>query len=336
MTVSFVRTRPVPKATEVFSTYWRFAFERQLIYFRRLSGHAPPWTADPVIEGHRFTNAYRASDRVSQYLINEVIPGGDGTPEDTFFRVMLFKFFNRISTWELLNRHLSTVHWGDYSHGDVDQILTKALECETRIYSAAYIMPSPNFGEGFKHRNHLRLLESMMADALPLRLSEAQSMEEAYRLLVAYPGLGPFLAFQYTIDLNYTDLMSFSEMDFVVPGPGASEGLSKCFETGAGYSNSDLIRMTAEMAPESFASLGITFPTLWGRPLQLIDYQNLYCEVGKYARAAHPEVLGDSHRTRIKQRFHATADRLTARFPMKWGLPREAVSADGVDIPYGV
>jgi hypothetical protein len=28
-----------------------------------------PWTSDPIIQVHKFTNAYRAADRVSQYLI---------------------------------------------------------------------------------------------------------------------------------------------------------------------------------------------------------------------------------------------------------------------------
>ena len=37
--------------------------------------------------------------------------------------------------------------------------------------------------------------------------------------------------------------------------------------------------------------------------MQLIDCQNLFCEVDKYARHAHPEVRGISGRTRIKQSY---------------------------------
>jgi hypothetical protein len=57
------------KPTVVFETYWRFAAERQAIFFRRLEGRPAPWTDDPILQQHKFTNAYRASDRVSQYLI---------------------------------------------------------------------------------------------------------------------------------------------------------------------------------------------------------------------------------------------------------------------------
>src|SRR6266540_2321834 len=59
-------------ATCVFDTYWRFASKRQDAFMRRAQGAPPPWSDDPVISAHRFTNAYRASDRVSQYLIRHV------------------------------------------------------------------------------------------------------------------------------------------------------------------------------------------------------------------------------------------------------------------------
>lgn len=58
--------------TAVFDSYWRFAAERQAIFYRRLQGCPRPLTADPVLRAHRFTNAYRVLDRVSQYLIREV------------------------------------------------------------------------------------------------------------------------------------------------------------------------------------------------------------------------------------------------------------------------
>src|SRR4051812_3253143 len=69
---SFPYLRPL-KPTIVFESYWRLAAERQNVFFRRVSGDSPPWTSDPILLEHKFTNAYRASDRVSQFLIREVI-----------------------------------------------------------------------------------------------------------------------------------------------------------------------------------------------------------------------------------------------------------------------
>ncbi len=61
------------KATVVYDTYWKFAVERQNIFFKRMLGNADNVTDDTILQEYKFTNAYRASDRVSQYLIKNVI-----------------------------------------------------------------------------------------------------------------------------------------------------------------------------------------------------------------------------------------------------------------------
>ena len=55
------------RPTVVYETYWRFAAERQEMFFRKIEGLPAPWTTDTILARHKFTNAYRASDRVSQY-----------------------------------------------------------------------------------------------------------------------------------------------------------------------------------------------------------------------------------------------------------------------------
>ena len=94
------------KVSEVYESYWRFAAERQAVFFRRARGETRPWTDNPVLAIYKFTNAYRASDRVSQYLIRHVIYRDDlpKSPREVFFRILLFKLFNKIETWELLER----------------------------------------------------------------------------------------------------------------------------------------------------------------------------------------------------------------------------------------
>src|SRR6266567_4787398 len=89
------------RVTPVFYAYWRFAAERQSIFYRRLSRTVGALTDDPVLRSFKFTNAYRASDRVSQYLIRNVIYRDDLPDDETnlFFRILLFKLFNKIETW---------------------------------------------------------------------------------------------------------------------------------------------------------------------------------------------------------------------------------------------
>ena len=179
-----------------------------------------------------------------------------------------------------------------------------------RIYSAAYIMPpgSSAFGRPAKHQNHLLLLERMMADRLPERLAQTRTMQEGFEKLRAYPTIGDFLAYQFITDINYSEITDFSEMDFVVPGPGARDGLRKCFVDPGGLNEPELIRLMADLQEQEFERLGLDFQSLWGRRLQLIDCQNLFCEVDKYARVAHPQIAGQTGRTRIKQKFEPTPD----------------------------
>jgi len=311
----------VLRATAAFQSYWKLAAERQEMFFRRLRGEPPPWTDDPVLSIHRFTNAYRASDRVSQFLINDVIYGAPVDERSTVLRVLLFKIFNRIETWRLIENYCGTVTVDSFDPAFLAELLDDRLSAGERLYSAAYIMPSPKLGAPRKHVNHLRLLQQLLTDGTIDALVTASSLRELYTRLASVHSFGPFLAFQFAIDLNYSPLYSFSEMDFVVAGPGARDGIAKCFIDTADVEPEDVIRAVSEAAESLFAVAEIEFPSLWGRPLQLIDCQNLFCETDKYSRVAHPELRGRSGRTQIKQRYVPSTVALSVAYPPKWALP---------------
>jgi hypothetical protein len=273
-----------------------------------------------VLRRHRFTNCYRAADRVSQYLIGRVLYQGSQDWPEVFFRTLIFKIFNRVSTWELLSRQMGEVRWDDYDHRAYNTALTAALEDGQRLYSPAYVMPSPPLGSPRKHTNHLLLVEQMMATRAPERIAEAATMRQAFEILRSYPGLGSFLAYQYLIDLNYSARLTFDEMDFVVPGPGALDGIRKCFGKAVDGIETGVIRYMADTQELHFDRLGLHFAGLRGRRLHLIDCQNLFCEVDKYSRVVHPEIAGVSGRRRIKQSYRVDPLPLTAWFPPKWGI----------------
>jgi hypothetical protein len=309
--------------TQVYDTYWRFAAERLRMYYRRLVDPAGPWTNDPILRAYRFTNSFRAADRVSQYLIGEVQYRLDRSqePQELFFRTLLFKMFNRIDTWEAIERQLGPLTWKGGNIQAIRKVLDERMSSGHRVYSAAYIMPAPAFGHARKHANHLALLTQMMDDRLPDRLRQAPSLKAVYKTLLNYTGLGPFLAFQYAIDLNYSTILDFGEDEFVVAGPGANDGISKCFSDVAGRSPEAVIRWVTERQDREFARLDLNFEGLFGRRLQPIDCQNLFCEISKYARVAHPEVEGVSGRTRIKQGFEPNPRPAPAPvFPPRWAL----------------
>ncbi|MGE4281332.1 MAG: nucleotide kinase domain-containing protein [Magnetospirillum sp.] len=322
--------KPVP--TQVFCTYWWFACERQNIFFNKIRHPDKPfWTDDDTLRRHKFTNTYRASDRVSQYLIGNVIEVDDPslqTPDEVFFRTILFKLFNKIETWQLLEREIGEIRWADYRFSRYDDILSRAFHSGRTLYSAAYIMANPGFGHDRKHSNHLLLLEEMMARQLPQLLHQRKdSLPNAFELIRSCRGIGDFLAYQYAIDLNYGPLLTAEEDDFVVPGPGALDGIKKCFFDIGDLTPAEVIKFVCDEQFAAFSELHLDFQSLWGRKLHLIDCQNLFCEVDKYSRVHHPDIKGRSDRSRIKQVYRPIPTPIRYRYPEKWGLD-EKIAAD--------
>lgn len=321
--VLILTKRTKPKLSIAYNTYWKFAAERQNVFFKRFNGESFPWTKDKILNEYKFTNVYRATDRVSQYLIKNVIYKGSQKPEEVFFRLILFKIFNRISTWEVLEFELGKISFKDYSFKHYDKVLSEVMQNRIPIYSAAYIMASgrSTFGYERKHQNHLRLIEKMIKEKVPYKLQHCESMNEAYNLLHSYPTIGDFLAYQFVTDINYSTLTNFTEMEFVKAGPGAKDGIVKCFKDFGGYSFEDIIHHMVENQEQEFERLNLDFKNLWGRKLQLIDCQNIFCEVDKYSRVAHPEIEGASNRTRIKQKYKSQQNEsIEYFFPPKWGI----------------
>ena len=130
-----------PKLRAGWDWFWYYAAERQQIYWRRLKGQPPPWTDDPILSAYRFTNVYRAADRVSQFLINRVQAGNWDWP-DTFLRTLLFKLFNQPQTWQRLVDRLGEPDCKNLKDLKLDQVLDQ-IASQGPIYNPAYIMPRP-------------------------------------------------------------------------------------------------------------------------------------------------------------------------------------------------
>ncbi len=314
--------RRLPKQSKVFDTYWNFAVKRQEIFFNKIEENSYPWTEDETLRKHKFTNAYRASDRVSQYLIKNIIYKGEQKFEEVFFRTILFKIFNKIDTWVLLHNEIGEIKIKNFSYTKFSEVLMEAMIAGETLYSGAYIMASgkSRFGHERKFQNHIRLIELMLKEKLPDRVLSCKSLEDIFSLLKSYPTIGNFLAYQYAIDLNYSSSLQFSEMDFVMPGPGARDGIRKCFTDYGDFNEVDIVKYATDIQDKEFERLGLEFKNLWGRRLQLIDCQNLFCEVDKYARVLHPEINGLSNRKRIKQLYVPIKEQFEYWYPPKWNI----------------
>ncbi|MGH3765703.1 MAG: nucleotide kinase domain-containing protein [Pseudonocardiaceae bacterium] len=312
---------PIPRR-RIHDIYWSFAAERQAAFERRVAGRPFPWTDDPILQEYKFCNVYRAADRVSQYMIRKVCYHDEPcSPEDRIFQIVAFRTFSKIDTWTTVRDflgHYPTI--SDLIDGGFRKALDHARLQNGGLYTGAFILCANNaYGQSLKHLNHVELFRHMfLQDALSERILTASSLHHVYNLLHDYPLMGDFMSYQIAIDLNYSDLIDYSENEFTKAGPGALRGISKVFESLGDYTPTDVIRWMVDRQEDAFDSLNLPFNGLWGRRLHAIDCQGLFCETDKYCREAAPELT--SARKRIKARFSITPESIELFFPPKWGI----------------
>jgi hypothetical protein len=292
--------------------------ERHAIHQRRLAGQPWPWTDDPILRQHNFTNVFRIYDRVTQYVICNVIGKGDQDFHETCFRVILFRCFNRTSTWELLLAHFGELTWREFNLAVYENVLYEEYRQNNKLYGSSYILPAPELGgtsqdgSGGKanYANHLRLLKVMMESDLPGQLAQLSELSDAWERISLYPSMGAFLSFQYVpiphllavplsnlfrllLDLNMIPMLSFPE-DWAVCGPGAISCLVKIFGAGVKGVYGEALAWLHQTQDLHFARLGISRER---RPrigsthvLSLVDFEHSLCECDVYSRKAHPEI----------------------------------------------
>lgn len=316
-----MKTLPTPRR-QIYDLYWYFAAERQKIFERRTLGQPSPWTDDVILQHFKFCNVFRASDRVSQYMIKSICYHNEPcSNNDRLFQIVSFRLFSKIETWVAVHEYLGRFPLlNDLADGSFTKALEHAIAKNGRIYTNAFILCANNaYGQPKKYLNHAELLRDMfLNNNLGQRLQEAPSLQAIFELIIRYPLMGNFMSYQIAIDLNYSSIIDFNENDFTIAGPGALRGLQKVFVNLGDYSPAEAIRWMVRNQEQEFSKLGLEFNGLFGRALHAVDAQGLFCEVDKYCREAAPELA--STRTRIKTKFKQTQKPLELFFPPKWNI----------------
>ena len=319
-----MKNREIIPNDDALRYYFYFLQERMEIFWRKVDGKKhKAWTKDAILQTYKFTNVYRASDRVSQYLIKNVIYKDIEryTPKDIFLRIIVFKIFNKVETWEYLLQELQDITIANFNPHEISLLLSKRqLKCP--IFSNAYMMTGSHKSYDYlstKHEKWLTMVKKEMIDGGALDdILKAKSLEEVYNRLLECSFLGGFLAYQYAIDLNYSPYLNFSENSFVRAGIGAIRGIKKCFER-YGTCYEDAIYYVQANFVALQCKFGFSdFRPLPGHPPTLIDLQNCFCETDKYLRVKMPGLKVDN--IRIKQKYRESSIQIHFFFPPKWNV----------------
>ncbi|KAH7343970.1 hypothetical protein B0J17DRAFT_703728 [Rhizoctonia solani] len=310
--------------------YW--IHERHELFLRRLEGHPPPWTKDVILRNHRFTNVSRTYDRATQFLINRVINVGDQTHQELFFRTVLFRLFNRISTYEYLERRCGPLTIANFDITRWSAALSKLQNEGNSLYTGAYQINWPNFGAETankpSHEKHFILIKHMLDDELPEGIKRCIRLREAFERILAYPSCGQFISYQLALDLNMLPEVNYNQDAWAPVGPGSMRGLLKMFGPGVKGIENEAMLYLLSIQDQHWRRLGVDMdrpihgPGLCPPRIGLPEIEHGLCEVDKYSRMRHPKIaLGGGRVPKaIKHRFKEefAMQPVTRDLPLKW------------------
>jgi hypothetical protein len=162
------------------------------------------------------------------------------------------------------------------------------------IYSGAYYGAYPCYDAEWKKvgltreksakKYHLRVVQMMIERGIPAKAAAARSLDQIAALLQSFPRIGDFKAGQFALDLNYGPHLRLQIDSFVIAGPGARNGIDRCFAAHRKRYD-EVIRLVCQYQAEcSLAAVGSEIPRLQGRAPAPMTTQNWFCELFKYLR----------------------------------------------------
>ena len=266
---------------------------------------------------------FRSIDRISQYLIRNVIYSNLlFEKEDVIFRILIFKIFNKIETWELLEEKMGKISINNFDINKINKLLTEQRK-KYPIFNNAYMMTGTHSLYNhykFKHEKWLQMVnDEFIKGGVLSNIVKCNSLEEMYSILRECSFIGDFLAYQYAIDFNYSPIFNFDENTFVKAGIGAIRGIKKCFVDIQKKDYENAIYYTLHNFEKLQKRYGyFNFKNLYSRKPTLIDLQNCFCETDKYLRAKLPNFVIDN--TKIKQKYIPNPMHYDLLFPPQWNI----------------
>jgi hypothetical protein len=270
--------------------FWHFVAERQNVFYRRLAGKSAPWTNDPVLRTYKFTNTFRVADHVTQYMLSTVMKK-KRPPVDEFFRITLFRALFNTDTWEFLDGRVDIGATGWDKHEIMKCLRSRAANHTVfgDAYQACY---SPSYGFKRVFENRVEFIDRLLRKGFFKKVAEASTLGEVVRMFMKWPGVGPFYAWQYAVDINYSRHLGFDEntiLDGTDLGCGAVDGARRVFGAREQSERREVVLEIINNQDEEVRRYGPFESeehghTLFGRRLTVVDVEHCLCETSKYLK----------------------------------------------------
>ena len=248
------------------------------------------WTDDPILQKYRFCNVRRFDDRVSRWLIKNVLL--EEHIERNLDEFILFAALCRWVNWPPTIQELMTADLGlgtnsglDLERAGAAVDYRKGLGC--KAWTGAYMVRAPRKGstKGKGHFIAVDVVKNGLGPALPA-IKEAlktNSCYETFKAIRASFNHGDFMAGQIVADLGYTSLLrnATDTYTWAPQGPGSVRGLNRLLglPLKRRWLDDDFCGILRGLRKDLIEALGPEYESL-----TLHDVQNCLCETDKYLR----------------------------------------------------
>lgn len=269
--------------------YFATARERYRIKLKRDAGESWPWSKDSHFQTWSFTNVHREMDKTTVWLrenIREPLIERYKTDTKEFVdlkiveSIMVFRWFNRISTGEIIKDLLLNKWDSREAH--------RRLVDVNPIFTGAYVIvgvPGQSKLDGV-----LEAIDAALPQ-LPFMVPHwGTSLEETWKDLKTINYQGGFTAYEIVMDLRYTPVLEKAKdtMLWGNLGPGAIRGMSWVL-----YGNADSLNNSVSGQKQmlswmtellEMSKLEENWPQIWPH-WEMHEIEMWLCEHAKYMRS---------------------------------------------------
>jgi hypothetical protein len=235
VTQSLIETIPsiIDPSASAYDRFFQTAYERQRIWYRRfVLKQDAPWTDDPVMAKYSFTNVLRELDRGTVFYQREVrdkMAQRGASDGDLLMATILYRMFNRISTWE--QSLADPVLAGRFNISEIEERLRSQ---NGPVFTSAHMVCAYH---GMPGADKIARVCGFLGDIIEDRDDLAKKLQahrfgkNAFEELTAFDGIGPFNGYEIYSDLLYCGdrFFSWDENQWANVGPGAHKGLKAIF-----------------------------------------------------------------------------------------------------------
>jgi hypothetical protein len=213
--------------------YW--VHERESIRLKRVAGLSEPWTVDEILAKYRFCNVRRCDDRVSSWLIANVLTSAN-MKKAGLSNFLMFSAWCRWVNWPPTIKAVMAAGLFPCRVIDWKKIgqLTDQIARKEKAWTGAYMIRAPK-KKGAKKGKFVAevVVGKNLKAVLPKLLSLLKRNDRTYRavweLLQTVDGYGSFMAGQIAGDWTYTTLLNCASdlKTFAPMGPGSIRGFNR-------------------------------------------------------------------------------------------------------------